>query len=258
MRVCGRCGTPLQGDSLVCPECTRGMGYDPNKYAESRRLYQRKLDLKRGLARSEKDTPKEAANTVVNYVVPFCILATFIFVIGMAIINPGSHSHPKPTTPTTNVIMNITVDFYFTKNRARTVITDCKEQIEFAQTVWDNCQNKVDAEDTDPFTKDSSGKFYEDPQDAFDAWRQSEQFSSELKAIDIAVLLVDSNLKMLAVNPDGHNCEDLNTSFDDVKKLYIYLLNTSQYEGDFKSYMSEAEPLIKAADEADELIDKLT
>lgn len=101
--------------------------------------------------------------------------------------------------------------------------------------VWNNSIWGVEDDETDKYTIDSYGYFYDDFNDALDNLFSDEAFVADLKDINLNLQDVNTRMKELQNPPKG--CEQLHTAFMDFYDEYFILVNCAMDpSGSLNSY----------------------
>lgn len=130
---------------------------------------------------------------------------------------------------------------------------DCEDACNMIVQVWQNSILHEDDEDTDKYTKDSNGEFYEDFNDSLGCLFYDEEFSSTMTDIVDRDDEVDELMKKLNNPPEGYEdaYKALQTFFSSYTNIANLATNTNgslnSFSKDFNDVESETVNAYKAA-----------
>ena len=121
--------------------------------------------------------------------------------------------------------------------------------IENAAQIWENCSSQVSDEATDPYTKDSYGDFYEDPNTALTVYQWSDEFKQIKHDIISGKAIVDGQYESLK-NLPGSLSECAAKAFV-MQSAYSALADLSlDMSGDFSVVEEKAKEMEETFDNA--------
>nr|WP_297770687.1 hypothetical protein [uncultured Butyrivibrio sp.] len=121
-------------------------------------------------------------------------------------------------------------------------------------SVWYNSIWQEEDSETDKYTKDSNGFFYDDFNDALDKLYEDETFLETLRGINSNLEKTNEYMRDLQNPPKG--CEQLHKAFMDFYNEYYTLVNLAlDPSGNYNSYSSDfSDADKKSADNYDKLM----
>ncbi|WP_026661431.1 zinc ribbon domain-containing protein [Butyrivibrio proteoclasticus] len=230
--VCPDCGEQLTDEMTMCPKCGCPIAKEISVIHEEP---------------TQKDEVKSDYTSSLKKIV-LGIIAVLVIIAavygGVAYRNRVNLENEKKEYAT-----NYTECVYLMGD----VASDCENACNMIGQVWQNSIWNEDDEDTDKYTKDSNGQFYDDFNDALGSLFEDEEFSSTMKDIVDRDDKVDGLMKKLKNPPEGYEdaYKALQTFYGSYTTMVNLATNTNgslnSFSEDFKNVDSETINAYKAA-----------